>query len=107
MKKKLIVAFMIFILLSLSVVFANSYMQGLSKEEILEQKVRNNEIIEEEANEIYRNIEERMINCNNNCKQNGNCQIHKQNSTCRRQNNECLQRNCDTQQNCMKRTCIR
>ena len=52
MKNKLIINFIIFVLLLLSIVFANSYVQALSKQEkleikkdLLEQEVKNNNII--------------------------------------------------------------
>jgi len=118
MKKKIIIFFITFILLLLSILFVNSYAKALSKEEklqikkeIIEQEVRNDRINEEQTNQIYQNIEERMINCDINCNQNNNCQIYKNNGSCMRQDNQCVQencnhrRNCNNQQNCNKRIC--
>lgn len=92
---------MIFMLLLFSVVFANSYVQAISKEErlqthreILEQKVKNNEMTEEAADAIYKNIEERITNCDNiACEQYENCQNYQQNNNCMIPNNQSSQRN--------------
>ncbi len=68
--KKIVICSTIFILLLLTFVFANSYVHALSKQErieTLEQKVNNNEITINQANNICRNIEDRPINCYNNC----------------------------------------
>lgn len=68
--KKIVIYSMLFILLLLTFVFANSYVHALSKQErieTLEQKVNNNQ------HNICRNIEDRPINCNNNCEPNNNC----------------------------------
>ncbi len=120
MKNKVIVSFLFFMLLLVSVVFANSYVQVLSKEEklqakqeILEQEVKNNSLTKEEANEIYQNKEERIRDCNNNCSLNENCPLYQQNSNCMTRNNLCLQencnsrRNCDYQQRCTRNMCKR
>ena len=107
MKNKLIINFIIFVLLLLSIVFANSYVQALSKEEkleikkdLLEQEVKNNNITEEEANGIYKNIEQRMINCDNYCVYDYKCKIYSQNNNCISHNNQCFQRNCNYRRNC-------
>ena len=107
MKNKVIVSFLIFMLLLLSVVFASSYVQALSKEEklqakqeILEQEVKNNNLTKEEVIEIYQNREERIIDCNNNCDLNENCPLYQQNGNCMTRNNACLQENCNGRRNC-------
>ena len=120
MKKKIVVSIAIFALLLISVVFANSYVQALSKEErlqlnkqILEQKLENNEITEEQANQIYENMQERITYCDNLCQQNENCPIYQQNGDCIQQNNQCIQkndnyiRNCGRGQNHHNRMCNR
>lgn len=83
MKKKILFSFIIFVLLLLSVVFANSYMQ------------------------------ERINNCNNNCIQNENCQYYNENEQCINQRNQCIQQNyncrkdCNRQQHCNRGMCNR
>lgn len=99
MKNKVIVSFLIFMLLLISVVFANSYVQALSKEEKLQTK--------QEANESYQNMEERIINCNNNCDPNENCPLYQQNSNCMTRNNRCLQEHCGYQRSCTRNMCKR
>ncbi len=110
MKKKLVIFAIIFALLLISIVVANSSVQAFSREEkwqvkkqILEQKVEDNKITEEEASQIYRNIEERMANCDNICEPYENCPIYQQNSNCMKQNNQCSQKNYDNIRNCGKR----
>lgn len=96
MKNKLILSFIIFIIVLLSIVFANSYVQALANQEkleILEQDIKNNK---------YNNIEEKGINrnCNNYCIQNENCQIYQKDSECTRRNNHCSQENHHYKRNC-------
>ena len=74
MKKKIAISFIIFLLLLISVVFANSCVQALSKQEkleikreILEQNVKDNKISQEQANQMYQNMEERITNWGNLC----------------------------------------
>lgn len=118
MKRKVIVAIVIFILLLISVIYVNSYAQAFSKEErlqvkkeILEQKVEENIITEEQANQIYDHMQEKMMDCDNFCQQNQNCPIYQQNYNCTQQNTQCLQpnnnhmRSCDSRQNCHNRMC--
>lgn len=112
MKKKVIVSIVIFALLLISLVFANSYVQALSKEErlqvkkeILEQKVEENKITKQQADQIYDNMEERMTNCDNVCVQNENCLVYQQNQ-CLHQNNNYM-RNCGRGQNHHNRMCNR
>lgn len=120
MKNKVIISFIIFIIILLGVVFANSYAQALSKEERLEikrerleEKVRDNIISEQEADEIYKMVNERMESCDNECIQNENCQVYQKHNNCIYQNNQCSQRNyncrtnCNRQQNCGQRMCNR
>lgn len=90
MKMKVILSFMIFIILLLSIVFVNSYVQALSREEIIEQKILNNKITEEEYYQIYRNIGETIPNCYNNCQENENCPMYQQHSNCMKKNNQCV-----------------
>ncbi|MCI8519430.1 MAG: hypothetical protein HFJ51_05095 [Clostridia bacterium] len=93
MKNKIIISFVIFILLLLSIVFANSYVQALSREErLIEKQVQNNKAVEA-ANYNYSNLEERSINCYNYCEQNEECPIYRDNGHCSRRNNYCSQRN--------------
>ena len=106
MKKKVIISIVIFALLLISVVFANSYVQALSKEErlqvkkgILEQKVEENKITKQQADQIYDNMEERMTNCDNVCVQNEDCPVYQQNGACVQQN-QCLQQNNNDMINC-------
>lgn len=119
MKKKVILYFLIFTILLLSVAFINSYVQALSKEEkvqieneILEPEIRKNDSVEE-ADKVYRNIEERMTNCYDNCKENESCPIYYQHSNCMNENNQCTQknyncrRNCNNKQYCIKKSCNR
>ena len=86
MKKKVIISFSIFILLLIGL-FANSYVQALSREE--------------------------RITNGNKCEPYENCPVYYQNNHCMEQNNECLQRNynngrhCHNQQNCTRRMCVR
>ena len=93
MKHKLMVSFIILMLVVFSVVFA----QGLSKQERLEikqqmlkQEVEENRMTQEQADEIYKNIEERMTNCDYNCVENQNCPMVQQNSNYGRHHNDCL-----------------
>ena len=113
MKKKVIISIVIFALLLISVVFANSYVQALSKEErlqvkkgILEQKVEENKITKQQADQIYDNMEERMTNCDNVCVQNENCPVYQQNGVCVQQDNNYM-RNCGRGQNHHNRMCNR
>ena len=113
MKKKVIISIVIFTLLLISVVFANSYVQALSKEErlqvkkgILEQKVEENKITKQQADQIYDNMEERMTNCDNVCVQNEKCPVYQQNGACVQQNNNYM-RNCGRGQNHHNRMCNR
>lgn len=116
MKKKAIILFIIFIMLLVSVAFVNSYVKALSRQEelqlekeTLEQELKNSEINEKEYNQIYQNIDNRMVNCYNDCEQNENCPIYQENNYCTRQNNhhnshrnyDCVE-NCPRQQNCSK-----
>ena len=116
MKKKVLFSTIIFALILLSIVFITSYVQAFSKEEklqikkeMLEQEVKENKITEEEASQIYKNIETRVTNCDNVCGQNENCPIYQHNTNCIGQNNQCIQRNyhnirnCGNQQNCHNR----
>lgn len=105
--KKVIIFVGIIALLIISAVFANSYVQALSKEErlqvkkeILEQRVEENKITEEQANQIYKNMEENMTNCDNICSQNEECPINQQDGNCRQSNNQCVQQNDDYMRNC-------
>ena len=82
-------------------------MQALSKEEklqvkkeILEQKVKDNKITEEQASQTYKDMEERITNCDNICEQNEDCSLYNQNRNCVRQNNQDLQKNCNNVRNC-------
>jgi len=75
MKNKVIISCIIFILLLLGIVFANSYVQALTQEQ-------NNKIIEE-ANYNCPRIEEKAINCYNYCEQNDRHCIRR-NNHCRR-----------------------
>lgn len=99
MKKKLIISIIIFAVLLVSIVFANSYVQALSKRQI-NKKVENSQ--------IYQNIKERMNNCDNICEQNEECTMYQQNEDCPmyQQNENCItpnnhnwQRNCDHKRN--------
>ena len=120
MKKKVIFSLIIFVILLLSVVFAGSYAQGLSKSEklqikneILKQEVENNKITESQAEKIYRNIEENMAICNNDCNWNENCQSYQKYSNCMKQNGQCSEKNyncgknCSSKQNCNRKICGR
>ena len=109
MKNKLIISFAIFALILISIVFANSYVQALSKEEklqmekeILEQKIENSKITEKQADQIYKNMEENMANCNNICQQNEICPIYTQTGNCIKQNHHDLQKICNGTRNCGK-----
>lgn len=120
MKKRIIISLIIFILLLVSIAFANSYVKALSKQEelqikkeILEQELKDNEITEKEYNQVYQNIDDRMVNCYNNCEQNENCPIYQENNYCIRQDNhhshknyDCIE-NCTRQQNCYRKMCNR
>ena len=95
MKNKIIIVCMIFILLSVIIAFANSYVKALSRDE------------------FYRNTEDRVLDCYNYCEQNENCPIYQENNYCIRQDNhpshknyDCIQ-DCTRQQNCSKRMCNR
>lgn len=103
----------IFSMLLIGIVYAKTYVQSFAneenlqvKKEILEQRVEDNEITEEEADKIYKNIKERMTNCNNICEQNENCTIYQQNNNCMKQHHQYNQKNynntnnCNKQQNC-------
>lgn len=121
MKKKIAISFIIFLLLLISVVFANSCVQALSKQEkleikreILEQNVKDNKISQEQANQMYQNMEERITNCNYNCDLNENCPLNHQNSNCINQNSNCInqnnqysQKNYNCRRNCAKEMCNR
>lgn len=121
MKKKIAISFVMFFLLLISVVFANSYVQALSKEEkleikkeIIEQDVKDNKISQEQANQIYQNIEQRITNCNYNCESNENCPLYHQNNNCINKNANCInqnnqysQKNYNCRRNCAKEMCNR
>ena len=99
MKKNLIFSIVIYALLIVGVMFVNSYVQALSKQEklqiekeILEQEINNNKINQEEAIQIYKNMEERVTECDI-CEQYHNCPIHEQNNYCIERNNQCSKRN--------------
>lgn len=98
MKNKLIFSLIIFIVGLLSVVFVNSYVQALSKQEILEVNCRQNE------NCVQNNNCRQNENCpqNNNCEQNQNCQMYKYDNKSINQNNECLQKKYNCRRNCTK-----
>ena len=84
MKNKVIFSLVIFILLILSVIFTNSYVQALSKEEKWEIK----------------NREAKNINCNYYCEPNENCPIYQENrSESVRQNNQHSHHNCNGRRN--------
>lgn len=112
MKKKVMLISIIFVLLLLSIVFANSYVQALSKEEILNQKVTNNEIIDK-CNVLCTNTQKEMINCDNNCYQKEACEIYDKSNNCINQDSQCVQRNyncktsCSNKQSCTIRMCNR
>ncbi len=100
MKNKALFCFIAFVvLLLLGIVFVNSYVQAISRQEkqelrreILNKEMQNNNIIREQTNDIY-------INYNNNCVQNENCPIYEQNNNCERHHhnqylNNNFRRNC-------------
>lgn len=91
MRKKLIISVIIFAVLLVSIVFANSYVQALSRRQ-MNKNIQNSEICQ--------NMEERMNNCDNICQQNENCPMYQQNDNCMRQNNHDWQRNCNDTRNC-------
>lgn len=108
MNKKFVIYSATFILLLLSIVFANSYVQALSRE---------------------RKSQEMMSNCYNYCEQNENCRIYTQNNDdveqsinqnyyCSQENNNCRRNNncnenyncgesCNRRQECAGRMCNR
>lgn len=89
MKNKVIISSVIFILLLLGIVFANSYVQALSREEkILDNQAENTTV-------NYSNIREKTVNCYNYCEQNENCPIYQENGYCTTRNNHCQQRSYD------------
>ena len=117
MKKKAIMFTIIFSLLLISLIFINSCVRAFSREEKfqinkveLEQK---GEMTEQKANQIYKNLEEAMKNCDNICVPNENCLLYQQNDNCLKTNNECLQNRCDgirnyhKQQSCHNNMCNR
>lgn len=75
MRNKVVFLVIIFLLL-LGIVFANSYVQALSRQE-------------------------RLMNCNN-CEYNENCEVYYKNNNCIKRNNTCLQRNNNCRRNCSK-----
>lgn len=90
MKNKVIFSFIVFILLLLIIVFANSYVLALSKQEklgihkeLMEQQIENNK---ENFAQIYKNVENKIANCNT-CQQNENCLMYEQNYPCEQSQN--------------------
>lgn len=81
MKKKLIFSIIIFTLLIVGIIYANSYVQALSRREI------NNK------GEIYKDREGININCYNYCEPYEECPVYQQNGNCTRRNSQSSQRN--------------
>ncbi len=114
MKNKAIFSFIAFVvLLLLGIIFVNSYVQAISKQEeaqlrkeILNQQMQNDNTTREEADRIYKNTEERMTNYDNNCIQNENCPIYQQNNNyTRHHHNQCSKNN--FRKNCLESMCNR
>ena len=99
MKNKLIISIIILALILMGIVFANSYVQALSKRQINTQA---------EDSQFYESMEEIVNNCNNICEQNEGCQMYQQKEDCPmyQQNENCIthnnhnwQRNCNNTRN--------